>query len=95
MSRLHPLHTPDLISQTVIATGQYFDENRGTGRTTARALTAIANAIYYPYQWHNIYDHVEGDDEYFFEVVRDMVGVLGLRELYFDKANYAIRFGKP
>lgn len=94
MSRLHPLHTPELISQTVLATGTYFDNFRGTGRTTARALGAISTAIHSPFKWHYLSDHTEGDDEYLFEMVRDMIGVLGLREFYFDKTNYAICFGK-
>lgn len=94
MSRLHPLHTPELISQTVLATGEYFDNFRGTGRTTARALSSISHAINHPFKWHYVSDHVNGDDEYFFEVLRDMIGVLGLREFYFDKTNYAISFGE-
>lgn len=94
MSRMHPLHTPELISQTVLATGEYFDIVRGTGRTTSRVLSAISHAITYPYKWHSVCDHVGGDDEYFFEMLRDIIGCLGLKEFYFNKDKYEVCFGE-
>ena len=90
---MHPLHTVELIKQTVEATGDYFDRNRRTGRTTAMALLAISTAISCPFRWQYLRDHTGGDDEYFFEMVRDMIGVLGLQHFYFEKSTYSICFG--
>lgn len=41
---IHPLHTRELVAKHILATGQLLGE-RGTGRTTARIVSAIGSAL--------------------------------------------------
>lgn len=38
MTRMNPLHTAEIVAQHTRVTGEYFDQTRGTGRSTALAL---------------------------------------------------------
>ena len=55
--KLHPLHTPEFLDQQVRTSGHYADTTRCTGRTTAIALSLIAQAIDNPNEAVRIVDH--------------------------------------
>lgn len=55
--KLHPLHTPEFLHQQTLETGCYADTTRCTGRTTAIALRAIAEAIDNPHKSIHYRDH--------------------------------------
>lgn len=57
MSKLHPLHEPEALLQGMLASREYPDMVRGTGRSTALALKYIAEAIETPYQPVRLRDH--------------------------------------
>lgn len=57
--KLHPLHSVQQIIQHMNASGEYFPQDRCTGRTEQLALRAVANAMAYPHKWHELRDHFD------------------------------------
>lgn len=60
--RMHPLHTVQLHIERFAGLGvvgyhRWLEEKRGTGRSTAQALRAIADAIDNPHQPIDLVDH--------------------------------------
>jgi hypothetical protein len=92
--RLNPLHSVEWLCDMIRVTGEYFDTSRRTGRTTALALKAIAEAIENPWVWVPLKDHHNTilANESMSNIVRSMVHVMQLEHFVFRKG--AIRFGK-
>jgi hypothetical protein len=92
--RLHPLHSVNMVLDDIRRTGCYFDERRGTGRTTALALQYIAAAISNPFCSILIRDHHGStqSDRMLVHVCRQMVHTLGLYEFHFTEGT--ICFGE-
>lgn len=57
MTKLNPLHNPETVLKQMQATGEYFDPERGSGRSTALALNYISRAISSPNLPIRIRDH--------------------------------------
>lgn len=93
--RLHPLHTPDWICDTIRATGQYPDAERKTGRTTIRALELIATAMKNPHCWLLITDHHPNECAHknLRKMAEEMVRSMGLQ--HFHWRDREICFGTP
>ena len=92
--KLHPLHDPQWVAKIVAGTGQY-PGKRGTGRTTAMALEAIAQAIRHPEQAVDVRDHSGHLPKYAATVVIGMVRRLGLRHMHIsnpDSSYVYLRF---
>lgn len=92
---LHPLHTPEFVCAQIQQTGEYFDEQRQTGRTTAAALALIAKCIRTPRNPLSIRDHagIPAADVNMRSVVRIVVQKLQLKEFYIR--DFEVVFGKP
>lgn len=60
-NKLHPLHTPTWVSNYVISVGQY-PGSRCTGRTTAKALELIVDAMHSPGKQLRTNDHEDDHD---------------------------------
>lgn len=71
MSKLNPLHTPEMIAQVISTTGEYFDPKRGSGRSTALALHYISNAIEHPLTPIRIKDHHEVKINQLYDSIRE------------------------
>lgn len=86
---LHPLHSPAWVAEYVANTGQY-PGDRATGRTTAQALRAIADAIDNPYVPVALVDHsgVRGGFENLSCVTKHIVAVLQLKHFHFNRAKH-------
>ena len=84
MSKLNPLHTPEMIAQVISATGEYFDPKRGSGRSTVLALRYISNAIEHPLTPIIIKDHHDSvqADRQLAEIVKMMIFKLELKHMY-------------
>ena len=98
MTKLHPLHTPEMVAQAVKATGEYFDPARRTGRSTAIALELIAAAIRNPGLTIKIKDHCSTPRADYALAMRisEMVGMLGLKHIYVrSMGGFTLRFGEP
>ena len=104
MSKLNPLHTPEMIVQVISTTGEYFDPKRGSGRSTALALHYISNAIERPLTPIRIKDHhdsVQADSQ-LAEIVKMMIFKLELKHMYVwvqmheggDGAKFYVSFGE-
>lgn len=93
---LHPLHTAECVADYVRSTGEYFDVTRRTGRSTMQALRLLASAIESPRLPVPITDHrgTLQADRALMSMMKDMVDVLGLREMYFNLGNMTVTFGK-
>lgn len=92
--RIHPLHS---VAQTVYhmnATGEYFPQERCTGRTEQLALRAIAHAMAYPYEWHELKDHHDSrpSHEHLRVKCQNIVQRMGYSGFTFRST--AIRFGE-
>ena len=83
MSKLNPLHTPEMIAQVISATGEYFDPKRGSGRSTALALRYISTAIERPREPIRIKDHHDSAqaDRHLAEIVKMMIFKLELKHM--------------
>ncbi len=55
--RLNPLHHVQVIADYMRSTGEYWDAERCTGRTTALIFEYIAKAIRTPHTWIETPDH--------------------------------------
>ena len=104
MSKLNPLHTPEMIAQVISTTGEYFDPKRGSGRSTALALRYISNAIEHPLTPIIIKDHHDSvqADRQLAEIVKMMIFKLELKHMYVwdqprerDRAKFYVSFGEP
>lgn len=103
MSKLNPLHTPEMIAQVISATGEYFDPKRGSGRSTALALRYISDAIEHPRTPIKIKDHHDSieADRHLAELVKKMVFKLELKHMYVwvqlregDRVKFYVSFGE-
>ena len=103
MSKLNPLHTPEMIAQVISITGEYFDPKRGSGRSTVLALRYISNAIEHPLTPIIIKDHHDSvqADRQLAEIVKMMIFKLELKHMYVwdqqgegDRVKFYISFGK-
>ena len=103
MSKLNPLHTPEMIMRMIAATGDYFDPKRGSGRSTALALHYISNAIEHPRAPIRIKDHRDSceADRKLAEIVKMMILKLELKHMYVwvqmhegDRVKFYVSFGE-
>ena len=104
MSKLNPLHTPEMIAQVISTTGEYFDPKRGSGRSTALALRYISAAIEHPRVPIRIEDHHDSvdADRHLAEIVKMMIFKLELKHMYVwlgslregDRVKFYVSFGK-
>ena len=103
MSKLNPLHTPEMIAQVISTTGEYFDPKRGSGRSTVLALRYISNAIEHPLTPIIIKDHHDSvqADRQLAEIVKMMIFKLELKHMYVwdrlregDRVNFYVSFGE-
>ena len=103
MSKLNPLHTPEMIAQVISATGEYFDPKRCSGRSTALALHYISNAIERPLTPIRIKDHHDSvqADRQLAEIVKIMIFKLELKHMYVwdqqrdgDRVKFYVSFGE-
>ena len=95
MSKLNPLHTPEMIAQVISTTGEYFDPKRGSGRSTALALRYISAAIEHPRAPIRIEDHHDSvdADRQLAENVKMMIFKLELKHMYvWDEYENALKF---
>ena len=104
MSKLNPLHTPEMIAQVISTTGEYFDPRRQSGRSTALALRYISNAIEHPLTPIIIKDHIDSGEAHrqLAENVKMMIFKLELKHMYVwvqmheggDGAKFYVSFGE-
>ncbi len=103
MSKLNPLHTPEMIAYVISTTGEYFDSKRGSGRSTALALHYISDAIGHPRVPIRIKDHHDSvqADRQLAEIVKMMISKLELKHMYVwdqvhqgDRPKFYVSFGK-
>lgn len=103
MSKLNPLHTPEMITQVISATCEYFDPRRGSGRSTALALRYISEAIDHPRVPIRIKDHHDSAqaDRLLAENVKKMIFKLELKHMYVwdqlregDRVKFYVSFGE-
>jgi hypothetical protein len=103
MSKLNPLHTPEMIAQVISTTGEYFDPKRGSGRSTALALHYISDAIELPRAPIRIKDHYDSAqaDRHLAETVKMMIFKLELKHMYVwgqhhggDRVKFYVSFGE-
>lgn len=102
MNKLNPLHTPEMIVDAIINTGEYFDPKRGSGRSTALALHYISKAIEIPRTPIRIKDHHDSReaDRTLAEIVKMMIRKLELKHMYvwveYENAlKFYVSFGAP
>lgn len=92
--RLHPLHSIESIVNYTRNTGEYFDRERCTGRSTILALEAIVKALKTPHVAVPIRDHF--DNRYthadLVKTAQDMAAKLGLKHLEFSTSALTVRF---
>lgn len=103
MSKLNPLHTPEMIAQVISATDEYFDPKRGSGRSTALALRYISDAIENPRAPIRIKDHHDSvqADRLLAEIVKKMIFKLELKHMHVwdqlhqeDRLKFYVSFGE-
>lgn len=94
-NKLHPLHTPEMISGWISSTGEYPDQTRRTGRSTAIALNTIADAMNKPFTWIQVKDHHDsvGADENLLALIMDIIDRIGLGHFYYKKDPMVEKFG--
>ena len=82
---MHPLHTPEMVCDHVRNTGEYFDPDRCTGRSTVLALNFLAQAIRQPERPVKIVDHhgTRYANEELRRIMQDMVIRLGFMHMVF------------
>lgn len=104
--RLHPLHSADrhvqvMLEKGVIGYHSWLEAKRATGRTTAQALRAIADAIDKPFVSVDLVDHsgLRAGHENLAATARALIKDLGLLHLTLNRgknphgAVQAITFG--
>lgn len=99
---LHPLHSPAWVAEYVTQHAQY-PGDRCTGRSTAQALRAIADAIDMPHCQVNLIDHsnVRGGFENLNHITQEIVKTLQLNHFHFSRGTHphgsvlSITFGDP
>jgi hypothetical protein len=98
-TRLHPLHTPTWVAQYVVNNGEY-PGDRATGRSTAAALTCIAEAMRRPGVNLPVYDHhgTTLANAHLRQLTESAVEALGLEHFHFGRSHinsvhWTIRFG--
>lgn len=96
-TKIHPLHSVDKVANFVRDTGQYFNPERCTGRTTVIALRTIARAMENPRQWIKVEDHegTLGANRHLLRVIGSALQALGLGYFRLDHNKLAICFGEP
>ena len=103
MSKLNPLHTPEMIERVISTTGDYFDSKQGSGRSTALALRYISDAIGHPRVPIRIMDHHDSvqADRLLAENVKMMIFKLELKHMYVwdrrrdgDRVKFYVSFGE-
>ena len=102
MSKLNPLHTPEMFARVISATGEYFDPKRRSGRSTALALHYISDAIEHPRAPIRIKDHHDSvqADRQLAEIVEMMIIKLELKHMYVwnkyeNTLKFYVSFGAP
>lgn len=103
MSKLHPLHTVEMITTMIGDTGEYFDQNRRTGRSTALALKYIADAYAKPYTPIKVIDHEQSNgmpatmdsNRVLSLKVFSMIDALGLKHFRCNGSQHTVTFGLP
>lgn len=97
MSRVHPLHDPEVLAMHMAMTGHYPDTSRGTGRTEALALELVVKAMRNPYIWMAATDHASSKhtDAYLLHRCERIVMQCGYKHFYFDYPNAMVCFGCP
>lgn len=92
---MHPLHTRKWI-EAFLEHGYQIGElrSRRTGRSTVQALTYIAKAISNPGKHIEVSDHFGTPDatHHLTMMMRQMVDVLGLQHIHFDRGAQSIIF---
>lgn len=85
MKKINPLHTLDMVMRHMLSTGEYFPQERCTGRSTALALEFVAKAIRNPHEWVVITDHHDSapSNNLLASTCRDIIAALGLRHFQF------------
>ena len=94
--KLHPLHTPDWLHSMMLATGEYPEVERCTGRTTILALEAIVKAMQNPHTPVHVKDHVNLTHNHM-EVVKlahDFTKKLGLEHFQCSPSRLTVTFGE-
>lgn len=93
--KLHPLHSPEMIMDYMLNTGEYWPQERCTGRSTALALEYLAKAIRNPGVRFHVRDHHDSTVAHrcLATVVRDFAIMLGLEHMQFTGGT--IMFGAP
>lgn len=102
MIRLHPLHDADGLYQHMLICGAYPDKERGTGRSTAKALEFIAAAISAPRSPVLLVDHSHPKAHtyrckaWFASLVSDYIERMQLRHIKCTSRNgeFYIQFGE-
>lgn len=93
--KLHPLHSAEFVADFIKSTGEYFDTERCTGRTTALAFEHMSKAIQNPHKWIPVIDHhntvMAGAN--LAALIAQYVYKLGLK--HFTVAGLYICFGTP
>lgn len=94
LGRMHPLHNADFIHDYMVNTGEYFPQERGTGRSTAQALGYIAEAVRNPFRKIVVVDHrgTAVANRELLHIIRRMVSSLRLEHFVFT--NETIQFGE-
>jgi len=100
---MNPLHDVGLIANTIQMTGEYFDQSRRSGRSTALALTYISQAILHPYKPIIVVDHEQHKgvrasvamNVALIHKIADMVAALKLQHFTFSTRDGTITFGTP
>ncbi|QHJ82048.1 MAG: hypothetical protein [Bacteriophage sp.] len=100
--KLHPLHEPEALLQGMLASREYPSRVRRTGRSTALALTYIAQAIASPYTPIPLRDHSHEHSEsygcrsWFAGYVVSTCQQLGLSHMraVTYKGEFCLQFGK-
>lgn len=94
-SKRHPLHTDEVVESLKRLDGGYkANDLRMTGRTTARALQAIAKAIQAPRSDIPLRDH--SDDAALAKTVNDIAIKLGMKHIstHYSPKGVFVRFGE-
>lgn len=103
MKRMNPLHNLNTIVEVMSSTGEYFDETRYSGRSTALALNYISQAILHPYTPVKVIDHesVKGVrasvqmNTRLVRIIQDMIATLKLQHFATSPRDGTITFGTP
>lgn len=93
--RLHPLHSVEYVCKYIESTGEYFQPERRTGRSTRQALNFIAEAMGAPGCDIRVHDH-HGTHEackHLMRMIEDMTTALQFEHFTFNYPQCTLRFG--